>query len=232
MSAALARGIFIAGTDTGVGKTLIASALLHGLAARGLRAAGLKPVAAGARRRGAVWHNEDVRQLLAAGNVAVPADWINPYCFAPAIAPHIAARESGVPIRMAGIAQSHARLARLADVVVVEGVGGLLVPLGPRLNAADIPARLGLPVLLVVGLRLGCLNHALLTVEAAQARGLRLAGWIANHIDPAMARVRQNREALERRIPAPLLGTVKFSAVPSVARIARALDINSIYAAI
>jgi dethiobiotin synthetase len=227
-----ARGVFVAGTDTGVGKTLIASALLHGLAASGLRAVGMKPVAAGAQRRGGVWYNEDVMHLQAAGNVDAPADWINPYCFAPAIAPHLAASEAGVPIRVAGIASRHAQLARLADVVVVEGVGGLLVPLGPRLNAADIPARLELPVLLVVGMRLGCLNHALLTVEAAQARGLRLAGWIANHIDPAMARSRQNRETLERRIPAPLMGTVKFADAPSVARIARALDISSIYAAI
>jgi dethiobiotin synthetase len=229
---AVARGVFVAGTDTGVGKTLIACALLHGLAARGLRVAGMKPVAAGAALRRGVWHNEDVEQLQAAGNVNVPADWINPYCFAPPVAPHLAAREAGVSIRMAAIARSHSRLAALTDMVVVEGVGGLLVPLGPRLSAVDIPLRLDLPVLVVVGLRLGCLNHALLTVEAARARGLRLAGWIANGIDPAMARFRQNIDSLERRIPAPLLGIVKFAPAPNAARIVRALDINGIYAAI
>lgn len=231
-SGARAGGVFVAGTDTGVGKTQIACALLHGLAARGLRVAGMKPVAAGATRRSGVWHNEDVEQLRAAGNVDVPTDWINPYCFAPPVAPHLAAREAGVSIRMATIARCHSRLAGLTDIVVVEGVGGLLVPLGPRLSAADIPLRLDLPVLLVVGLRLGCLNHALLTVEALQARGLRLAGWIANHIDPAMARQRQNLETLRQRLPAPLLGTVKFAAAPTAACVARALDIRRIYAAI
>ncbi len=232
VSGARAGGVFVAGTDTGVGKTLIACALLRGLAARGLRVAGMKPVAAGARRRRGVWHNEDVEQLRAAGNVDVPAEWINPYCFAPPVAPHLAAREAGVSIRMATIARCHSRLAGLTDIVVVEGVGGLLVPLGPRLSAADIPRRLDLPVLLVVGLRLGCLNHALLTVDALQERGLRLAGWIANHIDPAMARPRQNLETLRQRIPAPLLGTVKFAPTPTAARAARALDIRRIYAAI
>ena len=227
-----ARGVFIAGTDTGVGKTLIACALLHGFARAGLRAAGMKPVAAGASRRRGVWYNEDVEQLRAAGNVDAPRRTINPYCFAPPIAPHIAAREAGIPLRMAVIAGNYARLAAMSDVVVVEGVGGLLVPLGPRLSAAAIPRRLELPVLLVVGLRLGCLNHALLTAEAALQRGLRLAGWIANAIDPAMVRRAENLDALRQRIPAPLLGVVKNSAKPDASRIAQVLDIKRINDAI
>lgn len=221
-----ARGLFVTGTDTGVGKTLIACALLHGFAARGLRVVAMKPVAAGAVRRLGVWHNDDVVQLRAAGNVDMPQAVVNPYCFAPAIAPHIAAEESGLKIRMAVIAKNYARLGRNADLVVVEGAGGLLVPLGGKLCVADIPERLGLPVVLVVGLRLGCLNHALLTVEALQARGLYLAGWIANRIDPAMARAAENLQALRLRIKAPLLGTLRHAQNPRPARLARMLDIS------
>lgn len=222
----VARGLFVTGTDTGVGKTLIACALLHGFAARGLRVVAMKPVAAGAVRRHGVWHNDDVVQLRAAANVDAPPDVVNPYCFAPAIAPHIAAQESGLKIRMAVIAKNYARLGRSADLVVVEGAGGLLVPLGGRLSVADIPARLDLPVVLVVGLRLGCLNHALLTVEALRARGLYLAGWIANRIDPAMARAAENLQALRAQIKVPLLGTIGHAQNPQPAKVARMLDIG------
>lgn len=226
------RGVFIAGTDTGVGKTLIACALLRGLTRYGLRAVGMKPVAAGAVRRRGVWLNDDVEQLRAAAGVDAPRSLINPYCFAPPVAPHIAAREARVAVGLSLIARSYVRLQALSDVVVVEGVGGFLVPLGPRLSAAAIPARLDLPVLLVVGLRLGCLNHALLTVEAIQQRGLRLAGWIANAIDPAMMRRAENLEALRRRVPAPLLGIVKNSRKADADRVAQDLDIKRINAAI
>lgn len=227
-----ARGVFIAGTDTGVGKTLVACALLRGLAATGLRVVGMKPVAAGATRRRGAWHNEDVALLRAAGNVDAPQAWINPYCFAPAIAPHIAAREAGSTIRMTPIVRCYAQLARRADVVVVEGVGGLVVPLGRTFDAADIPGRLSLPVVLVVGLRLGCLNHALLTVEALQSRGLRLAGWIANRIDPDMARAKQNLQELRRRIKAPLFGDVRYARNPRAQHVVRMLDINRLNTAI
>ena len=227
-----ARGVFIAGTDTGVGKTLVACALLRGLAATGLRVVGMKPVAAGATRRRGAWHNEDVALLRAAGNVDAPQAWINPYCFAPPVAPHIAAREAGSTIRMTPIARGYAQLARRADVVVVEGVGGLVVPLGRAFDAADIPGRLGLPVVLVVGLRLGCLNHALLTVEALQLRGLRLAGWIANRIDPDMARATQNLQDLRRRINAPFFGDVRHARNPRAEHVAPMLDISRLNAAI
>lgn len=228
----VARGVFVAGTDTGIGKTLAACALLRGFAARGLRVVGMKPVAAGAVRRGGVWHNDDVARLHAESNVEAPQEWRNPYCFAPPIAPHIAAREAGVAIRMAVIAKSYAGLARRADIVVVEGVGGLLVPLGRAFDAADIPLQLGLPVVLVVGLRLGCLSHALLTVEALRARGLRLAGWIANRIDPDMARAAQNLQTLRARLRAPLLGTIPHARNPQSAKLARVLDIKRLDALI
>lgn len=224
------QGLFVAGTDTGVGKTLIASALLNGLGARGLRVCGMKPVAAGAVRRGKCWINDDVEQLCAAGNVVLPRQWINPYCFAPPVAPHIAAAEAGVSIRMRVIAAAYARLVAHADVVVVEGAGGLLVPLGQRSVVADIPASLDLPVVLVVGLRLGCINHALLAAEALQARKLRFAGWIANVIDPKMARRKENIETLRHRLAAPLLGTVGHAAQPRAAHVARTLQINQLYA--
>ena len=221
-----ARGIFVAGTDTGVGKTLIACALLRGFVAGGWRAVGMKPVAAGAVRRAGGWLQDDVTRLQDAGNVKAAPEIMNPYCFAPPIAPHIAAREAGLPIRLAVIERRYRQLARIADVVVTEGVGGLLVPLGRSFDAADIPARLELPVLLVVGLRLGCLNHALLTVAALQARGLRLVGWVANHIDPDMARAEQNLDALRMRIPAPLLGSVAYLRRRHPAVAARMLDIR------
>lgn len=220
------KGVFVAGTDTGVGKTLVACALLHGFAARGLRVAAMKPVAAGAVLRRGVWYNDDVVQLRASANVDAPQSVVNPYCFVPPIAPHVAAKEAGVTIRMAVIEKNYARLGRNADLVVVEGAGGLLVPLGGKLSAADIPLRLDLPVVLVVGLRLGCLNHALLTVEALQARGLWLAGWIANRIDPAMAYATENLQALRAQIKAPLLGTVRHAQNPRPARVARMLDIG------
>ncbi|MBX3650426.1 MAG: dethiobiotin synthase [Burkholderiales bacterium] len=225
---AAARGVFVAGTDTGVGKTLAACALLHAFAALGLRSVGMKPVAAGAVRRKGAWHNDDVAQLRAASSIEVEPSLINPYCFAPAVAPHIAAAEAGVRIRIATIAAYYARLARAADVVVVEGAGGLLVPLGRRSCASVIPLRLGIPVVLVVGLRLGCLNHALLTVDALQMRGLRLAGWIASHIDPRMSRRPQNLDMLQQRIRAPLLGILPHARNPRPDRMSRTLDINAL----
>ena len=198
---------FVTGTDTGVGKTLISCALLHGFAAQGKRVAGMKPVAAGCDDDG---QNEDVLQLRAAGNVAVGYGQINPYCFVPAIAPHLAAQRAGVIMQFSRIAASYHELAAQADVVIVEGAGGLLVPLNAQQNSADLVEELGLPVILVVGMRLGCLNHALLTVEAIEQRGLTLAGWVANIVDPGMAMIEQNIAALQQRIAATLLGTVHY----------------------
>lgn len=218
------RGYFVTGTDTGVGKTVIACALLHALVAAGLKAAGMKPVAAGAEpgARGLV--HDDVEQLEAASNVAGPREIVNPYCFRAAIAPHIAAEQEGVVIDLARIEDSFRALARLADCVVVEGVGGFRVPLGPGTDTAQLAGTLGLPVVLVVGMRLGCLNHALLTADAIAAQGLALAGWVANHIDPDMAAADENVEALEARLPAPLIARIRFMPAPDFDAIGRSFD--------
>lgn len=198
---------FVTGTDTGVGKTLISCALLHGFAARGKRVIGMKPVAAGCNDNG---QNEDALQLRAAGNMTVDYGQINPYCFLPAIAPHIAAQRTGVTIDIAVIAKSYKELAKKADLMIVEGAGGLLVPLNAQQDCADLVQELGLSIILVVGVRLGCLNHALLTAEAIAARGLTLSGWVANVIDADMILADENIAALQQRIAAPLLGVVPY----------------------
>lgn len=204
------RGIFVTGTDTGVGKTVVAAALLRSLAAQGVRAVGMKPIAAGIEPGAAV--NADVTRLLEAGNVAAPIGDVNVYAFAPPIAPHLAAQAASVEIDVDRIAAAYGRLAALADRVVVEGAGGVLVPLGARMDMLDIPARVGLPVLLVVGLRLGCLNHALLSALAISARGLVFAGWVANRLDPAMAEAEGNLATLRERLPAPLVADLAWQA--------------------
>ena len=204
----MARGIFITGTDTGVGKTFVAAALLRALAGAGYRAVGMKPVAAGLAL-GETVHG-DARALIAAGNVAAAPAEVNPFVFAPPIAPELAARAAGVTIDFDRIAAAYARLAVMADAIVVEGAGGALVPLGRSTDMLDIPARLGLPVLLVVGIRLGCLNHALLSALAISARGLRFAGWVANRIDVNMREGDANVAALVDRLPAPLCADVAW----------------------
>ncbi len=205
------HGLFITGTDTGAGKTLVASALLRAFAHSGLRAVGMKPVATGCRAEALDRANEDVAALLAASNVHAAIDLVNPYCFEPAIAPHLAAQQAGYCISLAHIRDCYLALAGLADRVVVEGAGGLLVPLGPREDWGDLVKLLDLPVVLVVGMRLGCLNHALLTAEAIRSRGLPFAGWVANRIDPGMPYFEENLETLRRKLPAPLIGIMPFA---------------------
>lgn len=220
------HGFFVTGTDTGVGKTLICCALLHGIAAAGKTAIGMKPVACGAVRGATGLVNHDVVLLRAASNVAAPLALVNPYCFEPPIAPHLAAEQAGVVIDLAIIAAAFARLAAVADIVIVEGIGGFRVPLNRSEDSADLAQRLGLPVILVVGLRLGCLNHALLTAHSIRAQGLTLAGWVANRIDPAMAAAERNVAALAERLAAPLLGVVEFMAAPDPGRIAAQLALS------
>ncbi|MDP2430451.1 MAG: dethiobiotin synthase [Pseudomonadota bacterium] len=206
------HGFFIAGTDTHIGKTLVAAALLHAYASLGYRVLGMKPVAAGAELIDGIWVNEDVAMLRAAANVQVAPEWLNPYLFREAIAPHIAADHKGVRIEIPRIRAAYDALAAQADVVLVEGVGGLLVPLSEHKDAADLAVALKLPLILVVGMRLGCINHALLTLEAIAARGLKLAGWVANRVDPAMAAYHENLATLSRRLPAPLLAELPHMA--------------------
>jgi dethiobiotin synthetase len=204
----MTRGLFVTGTDTGVGKTVVAAMVLRALADAGHRAVGMKPVAAGLAAGEA--SHADVRALMAAGNVAAPLADVNPYSFALAAAPELAAEIEGRVIELDRIVAAYARLAAIADSVVVEGAGGALVPLTPRTDMLDIPARLGLPVLLVVGVRLGCLNHALLSVQAVHARGLAVAGWVANRIDAAMREADANVAVLAARLPAPLVADIPW----------------------
>lgn len=199
---------FVTGTDTGVGKTLVAAALVHAQVLQGWRVTGMKPVAAGAHWRAGAWHNEDVDQLGAAGNLAVAQEARCPYLLEPALAPHIAAELTGVRLDPDVIMLAYERLRAQADAVVVEGVGGFRVPLAPGFDTADLACRLRLPVVLVIGLRLGCLNHAALTAEAIAARGLRLAGWVANGIDPQMAHAERNLASLRQLLAAPCLGCI------------------------
>ncbi|MBS4097250.1 MAG: dethiobiotin synthase [Sulfuricella sp.] len=204
------RAYFVTGTDTGVGKTLVSCALLRAFAARGMTAVGMKPVAAGCEPHENGLCCEDVENLVAAGTVAAPREWVNPYAFEPPVAPHIAAAQAGMEMDLGQIESAFRKLQNLADLVIVEGVGGFRVPLNERQDTADLAVALNLPVILVVGMRLGCLNLALLTAEAIRARGLNLAGWVANRVDPDMPLGVENREALERRLGCPLLGDLPY----------------------
>jgi dethiobiotin synthetase len=198
------ESVFVTGTDTGIGKTLVACALLRRLAADGVSAIGMKPVSAGG--------DEDIEALLGAGAVRADRSLVNPYALKEPIAPHVAAAREGVMIDLDRIRRCFESLRTMADRVVVEGVGGFCVPLNDRQDSADLAVLLGLPVVLVVGMRLGCLNHALLTQQAILARGLTLSGWVANRIDPRMERCAENIEFLKRAIAAPLLAEIPFIA--------------------
>ena len=217
---------FVTGTDTEIGKTLVTSALLHGLGAAGVRAAGMKPLAAGAELRDGVWHNEDVDQIHAAAPLKLPRELTTPYLLRTPAAPHIAAALEGVAIEPRTILDCYARVRAQAEAVVVEGVGGFRVPLTDGYDTADLARDLALPVVLVVGLRLGCISHALLTAEAIASRGLQLAGWVANTVDPAMGHMRGNIEALAARLDAPLLGHVPRLTAPSAAAAAACLNLS------
>lgn len=207
------QSYFVVGTDTNVGKTYVASALLRYFVNSGKRALGMKPIASGCEvSEHGIWQgqlvNDDVVALYEAGSITAPLELINPYRFAPAIAPHIAAEKAGVDIDLDLIVRSYYALAEMADVVVVEGAGGFFVPVNDRQTLADLAVKLNLPVILVVGMRLGCINHALLTVEAIRARGLELAGWVANQIEPDMPMFAENLASLRQRIDAPCLSVV------------------------
>jgi dethiobiotin synthetase len=207
----MAQSYFVIGTDTNVGKTYVASALVQHFAALGIKTVGMKPVASGCEfNEKNELINEDVTALISASNISATLDLINPYRFAPAIAPHIAAEQAGVQIDLNVIQQAYAQLVGMADVVVVEGAGGFCVPLNSTQTLADLAVLLNIPMILVVGIRLGCINHALLTVEAIQTRGLRLAGWIANEIEPNFAMFGENLSSLQQRIAAPCLSVVRW----------------------
>lgn len=218
----MGQGFFVTGTDTGVGKTLLACALLNAFARTGKSVVGMKPVAAG--REAGRW--ADVEALARASTVHAESRIANPYAFEAAIAPHLAAELAGVEIDLETIVRAYEELSRLADVVVVEGAGGFLVPLNARQTGAALAMRLGLPVVLVVGMRLGCLNHALLTRRQIEASRLRCAGWVANCILPELPQLDGNIRALEQRLDCPLLGVAPFLHEPVPASVAALLSLE------
>lgn len=214
--------VFVTGTDTGIGKTLVSAALLHALGRHYPRVVGMKPVAAGTELIGGIQANDDVLALRAASTCKVPDTLDNPVLLADPLSPHIAAARAGVEISIAHLVACHRQLLDRADAVVVEGAGGFMVPLSATETGADLAQALGLPVVLVVGLRLGCLNHALLTALAIRARGLTLAGWVANHVDPNMLAQADNITFLRQQLNAPLLASIAYQAQPD----ARNLNID------
>jgi dethiobiotin synthetase len=209
------KGFFITGTDTEVGKTVIATALVRGFVAQGLRAAVMKPVASGSQRTPEGLRNEDALALIQASNVAAPYDRVNPYCFEPPISPHIAAEEAGIEVDLGHIRRNFDELAAMADLVIVEGAGGWLAPVSPSSSMKDLARALELPAILVVGVRLGCINHALLTQLAIESHGTTFAGWIANMVDPAMPRQKENLETLARGLNAAPVAIVPHQAPDS-----------------
>ncbi|MGH8742963.1 MAG: dethiobiotin synthase [Burkholderiales bacterium] len=224
----MSLGFFVTGTDTGVGKTRVACALLHAFAAQGKITVGMKPVAAGCAETAQGLRSDDVEALRAASRVKAPRDLINPYAFKPAIAPHIAARQAGIEIDMQVIKNAFNQLTGMAEVVIVEGVGGFKVPLNSSADSADLAGLLGLPVILVVGMRLGCLNHALLTAEAIESRGLQLAAWVANCLDPRMQALEENLAALEKKLEQAPLSVLEFAPNLQTAEVAAGLAVSSL----
>jgi dethiobiotin synthetase len=215
--------VFVTGTDTGIGKTRVSAGLLKALSNARMQSVGMKPVASGAAMTADGLRNEDALALIAAASLKKPYAVVNPYCFAPPVAPHLAAREVKIEIGLDPIRAAYSELCLGADAVVVEGVGGWQVPLSETLELPDLARELALPVLLVVGMRLGCLNHALLTARAIRADGLELAGWIANAVDPDFLRPEANLATLEAELGAPLLGRLGYAPKTSLAETAAGL---------
>ena len=223
----MSAAFFVTGTDTDVGKTTIAAGLLRAARLAGLSTAAVKPVASGCEAGVDGLRNSDALALLAECSLPLSYAEVNPFAFAPAIAPHLAAREAGVPLKVEALAAAvQAVLAQQADFTLVEGAGGWRVPLDGQATLADLPIGLDLPVILVVGVRLGCINHALLTAEAIARDGLRLAGWVANVLDPQTSRLDDNLRTLTERLAAPCLGRVPRLQQADAAAVARHLNIS------
>ena len=222
------RGVFVTGTDTGCGKTHASVTLIRALRARGLRVTGFKPVAAGADWCDGEWRNDDASALLAASGLDLPYATVNPYCFAPAIAPHLAAAEERVTVSPGPINAAFAKLCGASDFVVVEGAGGWRVPLGPDLDIQRLALVLGLPVILVVGLRLGCLNHAVLSEQAIKASGAVFLGWVGSQVDPEMPRLRQNIATLESILPVPCLGILPHAGAAGAVDCASPIAVDTV----
>jgi dethiobiotin synthetase len=219
-----ARSIYITGTDTGIGKTLVSASLLAVLNDAGVRATGMKPVASGCEQTPDGLRNADALALLAQSHGAPDYARVNPFAFREPVAPQIAAREEGAEITLEPIKDAFAALSTNTDCVVVEGVGGWSVPLSESLMQHDVVRALKLPVILVVGIRLGCINHALLSARAIATDGLELIGWIGSRIDPHMLRADENIATLRERLPAPCLGILPFAANADARRMGAHLE--------
>ncbi len=211
----MSRGYFITGTDTDSGKTVVTLGLMQLLQSQGYRVAGMKPVAAGAELTVDGWRNDDALQIQAQSTGDISYETLNPYLFEPPIAPHLAAQQAGVRIDFSRISDCFDLLQRQVDRMVVEGAGGWRVPLGEKHSIADLAVALELPVILVVGLKLGCINHALLSAESIRAAGVNLVGWVANQVDPAMQVRDENIETLKGCLDSPCLGVVPYLKAPS-----------------
>lgn len=220
----MSNGVFISGTDTEIGKTFVSCALVRGLRALQGNAVGMKPVASGSVQTTAGLRNPDAEALIAASGFTGEYSDVNPFAFVDPIAPHLAAHDTVTNISIERICAAQSRLAEGNRFVVVEGVGGWLAPLGDTLMQADVVHALDVPVILVVGMRLGCINHALLTARAIAEDGCQLIGWIANRMDPSMLRFDDNVESIRQRIQAPLLGTMEYAEHPQVPIHCRDLD--------
>ncbi|WXL26362.1 dethiobiotin synthase [Ectopseudomonas mendocina] len=223
----MSAAFFVTGTDTEIGKTTVAAGLLRAAQKLGLSTAAAKPVASGCELTDKGLRNEDALALMGQCSLELSYDEINPMAFAPAIAPHLAAQEAGIQLDSAALlAPVQAVLEKQADFTVVEGAGGWRVPLAGQETLADLAIALQLPVILVVGVRLGCINHALLTAEAIERDGLRLAGWVANVVDPNTSRIKENLATLAERLPAPCLGFLPRLPKPTADEVAGYLDLR------
>ncbi len=225
----MTAGVFVTGTDTDCGKTFVACEILRAVRARGLSASGFKPVAAGAVERDGKLRNDDALALMeASGPKKYPYELVNPYCLPAAVSPHLAADEVGASIDIVQILDAFEKLALGSDFVVAEGAGGWRVPLAPGLDIEGLVLRLRLPVVLVVGLRLGCLNHAQISEEAILASGARLIGWVGTQVDPAMSHLAGNLKTLDERLATPCLGWFPHPATVGVVPVPRSLDVAAL----
>jgi dethiobiotin synthetase len=222
------QGLYVTGTDTGIGKTVASCALLHALRMHGRTAVGMKPVASGCERVGGAWRNADALALIEAGSERFDYSLHNPYALPAATAPQLAARAAAMTVTLAPMLDAYRRLAAQADSVVVEGVGGWAAPLADGLDQAELVRALDLPVVLVVGLRLGCLSHARLSARAIEGDGCRLLGWIGSAVDPVLERSESYQQLLRDALPAPCLGVLPHAPEASAYALASCLDVAAL----
>ena len=222
------KACFITGTDTGVGKTEITLALMKGLQDKGHRVNAMKPIATGGEKKGDGLVNDDALRLQSQSSSAIEYKYINPYIYEPAIAPHIAAQSAGETIEVSRVKDNFGKLCSSSDYTLVEGIGGWHVPINKHQSTVDIAKQINLPIIMVVGFRLGCLNHALLTYQAIKLARLRCVGWVANTIDPNLERMQENYTALKERLDCPCIGAIPYISQPKTEDIAMLLKLEQL----